>query len=385
MRHTSSIIGTNYTRSYSPAYLSHAGTNLHVMLNTTVARINLKDNCTTTGVTLVDGTVINATKEVILSAGTIQSPQLLELSGIGNETVLSAAGIDTLVHCPGVGENLQDHVRIVTAYQLKDNYTSPDILRFNATYAAEQLALYEANHTSIYDETSSGYAYLDWKMTLGNDSELMALAKEAADPKNVVDQRKLANLNDHDGVPQLEILFDDGYLGNKGYPLITSSLYGQQFFAMIASLNHLFSRGNSHINASNPSGHPLFNPNYLSSDYDLRAVVEGAKYIRKVAQTHPLRDTWVDEYEPGLNVTTDAELVDFVKNNALSIWHPIGTCALLPESDNGVVDSQLKVYGVSNLRVADASVIPITISGHIQTAVYGIAERAAMMITEQWK
>lgn len=387
MRHTSSILGTNYTRSYSPAFLPIAGSNLHIMVDTMVVKINLKDNCSATGVMLSNGTVIHAKKEVILSAGSIQSPQLLELSGIGNETILSGAGIKQLVNLPGVGENLQDHVRIVTAYQLKNNYTSPDILRFNATYAAQQQALYNAHETSIYDETSSGYAYLTWKMTLGNDSSLLTLAKQAADPDNTVDQRKLHNLK-HDSslnIPQLEVLFDDGYLGNKGYPAANSSLYGKQFFAMIASLNHLFSRGSTHINASNPTGHPLFDPNYLSQDYDLQAVVEGAKYIRKIAQTPPLSYTWVDQYEPGLNnVTTDADWVNFVKNNALSIWHPLGTCALLPQKDMGVVDPELRVYGVSNLRVADASVIPILISGHIQTAVYGIAFRAADLITERW-
>ncbi|KAI6849711.1 alcohol oxidase [Hortaea werneckii] len=382
-RHTSNILGTNYTRSYSPAYLAHAGTNLKVIFNSMVAKVDIHKGCVK-GVTLIDGTKIHAKKEVILSAGSIQSPQLLELSGIGSCSVLSAAGVEPKVELPGVGENLQDHVRIVTSYQLKDSYTSPDINRFNSTNAALELERWENNLTGLYDSTSSAYAYLTWNMSLGNDSELIALANQVIDPSNAVDLRKLAKLDDVNRVPQLEILFSDGYLGNKGYPDEDSELYGKTFFAMIASLNHLFSRGSTHINSSDPTAHPLFDPNYLSNEYDLRAVVEGAKYIRKVATTAPLADIWVDEYEPGLNITSDEQWEDFVKANALSIWHPLGTCAMLPRKDNGVVDAQLKVYGVEGLRVADASIMPTLISGHIQTAVYGIAEMAAEMITAEW-
>lgn len=95
--------------------------------------------------------------------------------------------------------------------------------------------------------------------------------------------------------------------------------------------------------------------------------------------------TWDSEYEPGLNnVTTDAEWLEYAEKNVLTIWHPIGTSALLPAKDGGVVDPSLKVYGMRNLRVVDASIIPICISGHIQSAVYGIAERAAEMIAAQW-
>lgn len=153
MRHTSNIQPSNYTRSYSTAYLADAPDNLHVLLDTEVARLNIDDVARATGVTLKDGTIVNASKEVILSAGTIQSAQLLELSGVGQKAVLEAAGVEQKVELSGVGENLQDHVRIVNAYQLRDNYTTPDILRLNATYAAEQLALWRQNKTGLYDST----------------------------------------------------------------------------------------------------------------------------------------------------------------------------------------------------------------------------------------
>ncbi|KAH6654209.1 hypothetical protein BKA67DRAFT_564427 [Truncatella angustata] len=384
MRHTSNVLLSNYTRSYSPAYLAVAGSNLHLMLNTTVSKVTLDNERRATGVMMEDGTTITATKEVILSAGSIQSPQLLELSGVGNATVLSSAGITPVVELPGVGENLQDHVRIVNVYQLDSNYTSADILRFNATFAAEQLDRWERNITGFYDNTGSAYAYLTWQQALGNDSTFKELARQAASP-HIVDQRKLENVLDvNKGVPQVEVLFSDGYLGLKGYPVANSSLYGQTFFAMIASIQHPFSRGSVHLNTSHPSGKPILNPNYLSNEYDLQAVKEAAKFLRKVATTPPLSYTWVDEYEPGFEISTDAQWTEYAKSHALSIWHPVGTCAMLPKEEGGVVDSHLRVYGVPNLRIVDASIMPALVSGHIQSAVYGIAERAADLISGAW-
>ena len=382
-------LNVNFTRSYSPTFLAYAGPNLHLLVNTTVGKINLASNAkSVTGVTLQDGTVINASKEVILSAGSLQSPQLLELSGIGNKSILAAAGIKQLVDLPSVGENLQDHVRVTTAYRLRDNYTSPDILRLNATYAAEQLALWQRNISSWYDETSKAYTYMDWSQAYGNATaaNFTALGEAAASPNNIIDQKKLEYLkNPAKRVPELEVLFNDGYLGNKGYPNTSSPLYGQQFMTFIASIQHPFSRGSTHINSSSPTGKPVFNPNYLSNQYDLQAVAQGAKYMRKIASTPPMSYAWIDEYEPGLDVVkTDADWAEYAKANVLSIWHPLGTCALLPKESGGVVNPKLKVYGLENLRVVDASVIPLNPSGHIQTSVYGIAERAAEMITKEW-
>ena len=99
-----------------------------------------------------------------------------------------------------------------------------------------------------------------------------------------------------------------------------------------------------------------------------------------------MSDVWVSEYEPGLDkVNTDAEWRDFVLNTTLSIYHPVGTCSMLPRKDGGVVDSKVKVYGTTNLRVVDASIIPVLISAHLQTAVYGIAEMAAEIIISDAK
>lgn len=386
MRHTSNIQPSNYTRSYSPAYLADAPKNLRLLLETEVAKVNINLDARATGVTLKDGTVIKASKEVILSAGTIQSAQLLELSGVGQKDVLDAAGVELKVELPGVGENLQDHVRIVNAYQLHENYTTPDILRLNATYAAEELALWKQNKTGLYDSTSSGYAYLQWDQILDDPSSLIASAKASVDTSNAIDEKKLENLKDKSKrVPQLEVLFSDGYLGAKGYPATSSPLYGSSFFALIGVLQHPLSRGSSHINSPDFAAQPTFDPNYLSNAYDLEGVAQIAKYLRKIAQTAPMSYAWTAEYEPGLDVVaTDEDWIAYAKSNMASIWHPIGTCAMMPKEDGGVVSPELKVYGVEGLRVVDASVMPALVSGHIQSAVYGIAERAAQIMSEEW-
>lgn len=386
MRHTSNIQPSNYTRSYSTAYLAEAPTSLHLLLETEVVKVNIDDAAKATGVTLKSGNVIRASKEVVLSAGTIQSAQLLELSGVGRKEVLEAAGVEQKVELPGVGENLQDHVRIVNAYQLRDNYTTPDILRLNQTYAAEQLALWEQGEKGLYDSTSSGYAYLQWEQVLDNSTSLIIKANASADKTNPIDLKKLENLEDPcKGVPQLEVLFSDGYLGAKGYPAADNELYGSSFFALIGVIMHPFSRGSSHINGSDFNAKPVFNPNYLSNPYDLEGVAQIAKYMRKIARTEPMSYMWTDEYEPGISeVTSDEDWVAYAQTNMASIWHPIGTCAMLPKEDGGVVSPELKVYGVEGLRVVDASIMPALVSGHIQSGVYGIAERAAQLMAEQW-
>ncbi|KAM0350619.1 hypothetical protein ACHAPU_003105 [Fusarium lateritium] len=392
MYQPSSIDPTNYNRSYSAnAYTEISGPNLEILADTTVTKINMtvpsgKKKSVATGVTLQDGTYIGARREVIISAGSVQSPGLLEQSGIGSKSVLEAAGIKQLIDLPGVGENLQDHLRVMNSYQLKKEYTSFDALRSNATFATEQLALWNAGERSLYDYTGSAYTFSTWKQALGSDAKIVSLAKQAAGKDaSKVDQKKLAFLKDP-SVPQIEVIFSDGYTGVKGYPSSTSPLFGEGFVTLIAVVMHPLSRGSIHINPSNPSGKPLIDPNYLSNAHDVEAVTQAVKYSRKIATTEPMRSIWENEYEPGLDtVKTDDQVKAYALATTLSIFHPVGTCAMLPRSDGGVVDSKLMVYGTENLRVVDASIIPLLISAHIQTAVYGIAEIAAELIIKAAK
>ncbi|KAH6869279.1 hypothetical protein B0T10DRAFT_594843 [Thelonectria olida] len=385
MYQPSSIDPATYNRSYSAnAYLNLAGPNLQVLADTTVAKVDLVKSGNqqiATGVILQNGTYIKARREVILSTGSVQSPGLLEKSGIGRKSVLSAAGVRQIIDLPGVGENLQDHLRIMSSYQLKPVYTSFDVLRSNATVAAEQLELWVAGQHSLYDYTGSAYSFTTWKQAIGNDSNILDLPKKAAgDDASKIDKKKLEFLGDS-SIPQLEVIFSDGYTGVKGYPASSSPLFGKGFFTLIAVIMHPFSRGTIHIDPANPGGNPIIDPNYLSNDHDLEAIIQAVKYSRRIATTEPMRSVWESEYEPGLEeVQTDQQRKEYAKTTALSIFHPVGTCSMLPKADGGVVDPKLRVYGTRNLRVVDASIMPLLISAHIQTAVYGIAEIAAEMV-----
>ncbi|KAJ6258502.1 hypothetical protein Dda_6545 [Drechslerella dactyloides] len=385
----SNIRASNYTRSWAPEYLWIAGSNIHIVTDATVQKVNLQRTSKgqqATGVTLQDGTVYTATKEVVLSAGTFQSPQILEATGIGQTALLTSAGIKPILNLPGVGENLQDHIYVSVAYRLKPGFTSFDSLTTNATYAAEQMALYQSGQPSAFDYNGSNFAFLNWNQILGTDAFMLRLAALAALPTSPVDQTKLSFLTNpaiKAGIPQVEVLFADGYTGTKGYPAAGSPAYGNQYITLLGILQHSFSKGSVHIDPSSPSAPspPIIDPNYLAKDYDSQAMIQIVKYLRKIAKTAPLKNILVGEYEPGPAVLTDAQILSYVKDTVSTLWHPIGTCAMLPKDKNGVVDCNLKVYGTTNLRVVDASIIPVQISAHIQTAVYGIAERAAELIS----
>ncbi|KAL7943585.1 hypothetical protein V8C42DRAFT_97672 [Trichoderma barbatum] len=385
MNQPSNIDSRTWTRSYAAnSYIPKSGKNLHLLLETRVSKVNLRkdqNSHTATGVTLQDGTIISARREVILSCGTIQSPGLLELSGIGSKAVLSKVGIDQVINLNGVGENLQDHVRYQASYQLRDSFTSFDILKYNATHAATELASWRANQTSLYDYTGSGYSYLNWHQVVGHlSTKLNSLAKRVAlSLGSVVDKKKLQYIRSLLS-PQVEIIFSDGYTGVKGYPAVGSPLYGKGFFTLIGVVMHPLSRGTIHITSADVNTKPQIDPQYLSNEYDVQAAIEAAKYCRKLANSAPLSSAWVTEFEPGMAVQTDEDWRQYVLNSTLSIYHPVGTCAMLPEKEGGVVNSKLIVYGTTNLRVVDASIIPVLPSAHIQTAVYGIAEHAARFI-----
>ncbi|EFQ31494.1 GMC oxidoreductase [Colletotrichum graminicola] len=368
-----------YTRSYSAnSYLPLAGPNLEVRTGTRVAKINLESDYSqiqrATGVTLDDGTIIDAAAEVILSAGSIQSPGLLELSGIGRPEVLEAAGVAPVIALDGVGENYQDHVRTSNIYRLKDAVDSFDAFIYDSAgaNATGELKKWTDGGPSLYDYTTVAYGFLDWGQAGGATRDVMgALARaEFGNSTNPVDRKKLAFLADP-SVPDFELLVEANWVGLAGYP------GSGKYLTIIAAVMHPFARGSVHINPADPEGAPVIDPGYLASEHDVRALAEAARFARKIANTGAMRDAWEVEAEPGPAVQTVDDFRKFAADNALSFYHPIGTCALLPRVEGGVVGADLRVYGTTNLRVVDMSVVPVILSGHIQTAAYGIAEMAA--------
>ncbi|CAN9112779.1 unnamed protein product [Alternaria alternata] len=378
---------SNHTRSYSVDYIPEAGDNLAFMFNTTVHRVQLNTKGSkATGVVLMNGTLVKARREVIVAAKSLLSPKILELSGIGQRTVLNDAGIKQVIELPGVGENLQDHLRIQTTYELKPDVLGVDVLKYNTTLAAIELERWKRGQPSLYQYAGSCYGFLKWKQALGDDSKLVQLAMQSANMSNPVDRKKLELLTGHgSGAPDIEVVFSDGYIGTTGYPKNGTTGYGKQYVTLLAGVQHPFARGSVHINGSDPLNKPLVNPRYLSTSYDLEALISAAKYTRRMAKTAPFKNVWVSEFDPGMDTETNAEWEMYIRDNVFTFYHPLGTCAMLPKKDGGVVDPKLRVYGVGNLRVVDASVIPMIISAHIQTAIYGIAERAAEIITAEYR
>ena len=375
---------SNHTRSYSVDYLPEAGSNLVIRYNTTVHKVKLHEG-RATGVVLTNDEEIKAKKEVILCGGSLLSPKILELSGIGQKEVLEKAGIEQIIDLAGVGENLQDHLRIQITYELKPEILGLDILKYNTTRAAIELDLWKRGQTSLYQYAGSAYGFMKWKQAIVDDSMLRKLAEQSANKSNPIDRKKLALLmDDNSGAPDLEVVFGDGYIGTRGYPANGTAGYGKQYATLLAGVMHPFARGSVHINGSDPATKPTIDPRYISTPYDLEATKQAVMFTRKMANTAPYPDVWVKEFDPGSAVQTDAQWEKYVRDNVFTFYHPLGTCAMLPKKDGGVVDPELRVYGVEGLRVVDASVIPMIVSAHIQTAVYGIAERAAEMIMAKY-
>lgn len=347
-------------------------TNLKVLLNTSANKItwasaNNGSSATADGVEITssDGTtsVVKATKEVILSAGALVSPLLLELSGVGNPSVLSAYGIDTVVDLPTVGENLQDQMN----NELK--YTPPS--NFTASYdgGSAQFVAYPTASSVWGTNATSAAAAL--KAALAEYAETVAAANgnvtKASDLQEFF-ELQYDLIFGADQVPYAEVLI-----------YLSSGVWGAEYWGLLP-----FSRGSIHISQANSTQDAVINPNYFMLDYDTELQVATAKFIRDVFATEPFAGLAGTESTPGFDVVArDADEATW-KSWAVSLYrsnfHPVATAAMMPREKGGVVDASLKVYGTSNVRVVDASVLPFQVCGHLVSTLYAVAERAADLI-----
>ncbi|KAF8211138.1 hypothetical protein K438DRAFT_1959320 [Mycena galopus ATCC 62051] len=164
-------------------------------------------------------------------------------------------------------------------------------------------------------------------------------------------------------------------------PVPDMPMPGTQYLAVAGLLNHPLSRGSIHIASSDPLIPPEIDPNYFEHEYDLLQLVEQIKFCRKIADQEPLKRLLTgNELTPGLDVQTDEQIAEFVKSGLSTTWHTVGSCSMLPLADGGVVDSRLKVYNTTNIRVVDMSVIPLHIGAHTQATAYALGELGADII-----
>ena len=291
---------------------------------------------------------VRARREIILCGGTINSPQLLELSGIGQGERLRSLGIETLHHLPGVGENLQDHFVVGEQFRLKPGTISvnelargPRFLRELGRYLFQKRGLLtlSAAHVAVFCKSRPELA--------GPDIQFHILPA-------TMDADKLAN----EQKMELEKL--------PGLTIAPCQLRPE-------------SRGSVHLRSPDPAEHPAIRPNYLADPVDQQVVVAALRWGRRIAATAPLAGYIDHEMSPGSEIQSDAQLLDHARIMGTTIYHPVGTCPI-GRDERAVVDPQLRVHGVEGLRVVDASVMPRLVSGNTNAPTIMIAEKAADLI-----
>jgi len=363
-----------------------------VVTNAQVVKIELSTtpdsngNLRATGVTYVSGNqtyTAAVSKDVIVSGGGIQSPHILELSGIGNKTILESVGIDTKIDLPGVGENYQDHLVNYEGFIVPHTIETWDVLD-NPAQNATVFAEYENNRTGPYTSSISALSYQTaGHVTQYNTTLLAEWLAELDEQFNATNpsagRRAMYEIERRRLFPDsLEASIEVYAAPFNAYANLFQ--YNTSYMQVSSVQSHPFSRGSIHLTSSDPFTYPAIDLNAWALDIDKHLTIEGAKYCRIIAQTEPLKPI-IQSYEfPGLNVTTDDDWEQFVAGTITTPYHPCCTNAMLPEEYGGVVSPRLKVYGTSNLRVVDVSILPLQLATHLAGTAYAIAEQAADMI-----
>ncbi|KAA1471966.1 aryl-alcohol-oxidase from pleurotus Eryingii [Dentipellis sp. KUC8613] len=301
--------------------------------------------------------VVNATKEVIVSAGAIGSPQLLLLSGIGPKTELEPLGIKTVVNNPYIGKNFQDHPLLSNSFVVNSTgaVTIDDINR-NDSLRAELLQQWTNNRTGDFVIGSPNQ--------LGWDRVPQSVLSHEQDPSSGPDS------------PHFEFLIFDGFVS-----FVTAPPTEGHYLTVLTAVVAPAARGTLTLNSTNPFDFPNIDPGLLNSQIDVTTMREAVKAVRRFVAQPSWKGYVVSEY-PGLaNATTDAQIESYVRANSATIYHPASTIPMGSKSDKTApLNPDLTVKGVKGLRVVDASVVPFIPEAHPQGVWYAIAERAADLI-----
>jgi len=290
---------------------------------------------------LRDGAIkeARADGEVILAGGTVNSPQLLMLSGIGSADELKAAGISAIHDLPGVGKNLKDHPMVSVGYLCTQKVS------------------------------------LDGAETFGNFVRWL-LWKNGPLASNVAEAGLFLRTRVGLAVPDLQLLFGPAYY--RGHGLVRRQ---EHCFGFAPTLIIPESRGEISLHSSNPLDAPAIRANYLSTDADLRTMIAGVRLARRLAHAKAFDAFRGEELHPGAAQNSDAEISEFLRNELETLYHPVGTCKMGNDA-LAVVDARLRVRGLERLRVVDASIMPRVPAGNTNAPVMMIAEKAAEMIRE---
>ena len=297
------------------------------------------------GVELINsGRRILANREVVLCAGAIGSPQILELSGIGDPEILQSLGIRVICPNNAVGNNLQDHFQVKLVYRVSNVATINDVLNspIRKALVASEYALRRTGLMTVGAAQVYGFVRVDPAATRP-DMQIHAWPGSTEDPAKGMDP----------------------------------------FSAFTSSVSQLRpnSRGSVHIRADDPRTAPAIRANYLKEDKDRQFVLASVKLARQIAQRKELAEFVVAEHLPGKDAQFDDEILDFIRSKGSTNYHPAGTCRIGPRGE-GVVGPDLRVHGLDGLRVADASVMPSIVSGNTNAPAIAIGERLADILTD---
>ena len=318
---------------------------IDLKLNAMVERIVL-DGKRATGIVWTDDGGQRTSKarcEIILCAGTFNSPQILQLSGVGPGDVLRHADVDVVHDLPGVGENLQDHFGIGSEYRSTVRSTVNDLYN-NKFKGGLQLLRYLLFRTGPFADN-------------GNYSNTFIRSGPGIDR------------------PDMMVTFMAWCTDEKLKPRRFSG------FTILAEHMRPESRGHVRLRSPNPADQPSILFNFLVSEADQDAAVAGLKFGRKIAATAPMSACVESEISPGADVQDDAELLEYCRNSGLSLLHPVGTCKMGVD-DTAVVDPRLRVRGIGRLRVIDASIMPRIVTGNTNAASIMIGEKGAALVLE---
>jgi len=390
----STIRASDQTRSSSAAYVhavktgSDTSKNLKIFTQTQARRIlfdksSRRPKATGVEVSALLGLAkytLSARHEVIVSAGTFQSPQILMLSGIGPSDQLSEYGIDEVYSAPGVGQNMWDHVLFGPSYSVKFSTIGSFILR--PVSLANALVEYVTDGKGPLTYTGD---LLGWEKLSKLDSYRSKLSQQTVDALDEFPE----------DWPEVEHIATDAYAGNFRFPLLQQPLDGNKYVTILGAMTAPLSRGNITLRSSNPLDKPALNPNWLTNPVDQELAVAWYRRMREVFTTpdvvSQLKRPGVEKY-PGLDKQSDEELLDVIRDSAITVWHASSTCRMgksttqdgvkerVDEMD--VVDNEAKVFGVDGVRVVDASAFPFLPPGHPQSTIYALAEKIADLIVQ---
>ena len=288
--------------------------------------------------------IVRAAREVILCGGAVNSPQLLLLSGVGPQEQLAQFGIPLMHHLPGVGQSLQDHYSAPIKLKCRLPITVNDVMLSSVKKLKVGLQYYLFKTGPLTMAAGPAALFVRTRPELASPDVKISVAPFSADR------------------PQ------DGLHPWSGFGLTVYQLRPE-------------SRGEIRLKSANPQDPPAMLPNYLSTETDRRAIVDGLKIGRRILATPPMQRFVADEYQPGASVQTDEQLLQHAKNTGGTVFHPTSTCKMGADP-MAVVDAELRVHGIAGLRVVDASIMPTVISGNTNAATIMIGEKAADLVRQ---